>query len=70
MLFRPISTPLLCEMATRTAYIYCDLKPVRAFHLKALVSFVHLVIFVVCRHVFFFVFVPIFFIAWFCYESR
>ena len=40
------------------------------FHLKALVSFLHLVIFVVCRQVFFFVFVPIFFIAWYCYESR
>ena len=40
------------------------------FHIKALLSFLHLVIFVVCRHVSFFVFVLIFFITWYCYESR
>ena len=31
MLFRPISTRLLCETATRTAYIYQDYQLVWAF---------------------------------------
>ena len=31
MLFRPISTRLLCQTAARTAYIYYDLTLVQAF---------------------------------------
>ena len=31
MLFRPISTRLLCQTAARTTYIYYDLTLVRAF---------------------------------------
>ena len=45
------------------------LKTTAQFHLKALVPFLQLIIFVVCRHEYFFFFVTIFSIAWYCYES-
>ena len=46
------------------------LRTTPQFHLKALVPFLHLIIFVVCRHEYSFFFVTIFSIAWYCYESR